>query len=358
LQLLTGVVERRQTLPILANVLVTANAEGLSLQTTDLELGMVVRIAIDNGIQPGETTLPARKLMDIARTLPEQALLEVSSDQGRGLIRSGTSRFALLTLPAGDFPRSDGALEGITIRLAQKQLRGLLEATYFSMAQQDVRYYLNGMLLELGQGQLRAVATDGHRLALCDRMTQRDMEMEAGHGSQILLPRKAVLELLRLLEDSDDETEIRISEHHVQFRLSDITFTSKLIDGRFPDYVRVIPAKSSRFLIADRDALRQALVRVAILTSEQSRAVRFRLRPDVLQISTHSPEQEEAEEELPVSYQGDELEIGFNVTYLLDAINAIRDEQVAMHFSDPSSSCLLHPEASEQCKYVIMPMRL
>jgi DNA polymerase-3 subunit beta len=164
--------------------------------------------------------------------------------------------------------------------------------------------------------------------------------------------------LLRLLEDTEDELELRISEHHVQLRLGDITFTSKLIDGRFPDYTRVIPGRSLKLLVADREALRQALVRVAILTNEQSRAVQFHLRPNLLRISTHSPEQEEAEEEISVSYEGDELDIGFNVAYLLDAINAIRDDQVTMHLTDPSSSCLLHSQVSDHCKYVIMPMRL
>jgi DNA polymerase-3 subunit beta len=315
---------------------------------------MVIRIALENGIQPGETTLPARKLMDIARTLPEQASLEVAVDEGRGLIRSGASRFALLTLPASDFPRNDGALAGVTLSLPQQYLLNLIEATHFSMAQQDVRYYLNGLLLELGEGRLRAVATDGHRLALCELTT----EACTGPVSQLLLPRKAVVELLRLLEATEDELEMRISEHHVQVRLGDITFTSKLIDGRFPDYAQVVPSKSLKLLVADREALRQALVRVAILTNEQSRAVRFHLRPNLLQISTHSLEQEEAEEVIAVRYEGDELEIGFNIAYLLDAINAIRDEQVAMHLADPSSSCLLHAQASDHCKYGIMPMRL
>lgn len=353
LQLLNGVIERKQTLPVLSNILIVATEEGLSLHATDLELGMVLKLSLEGG-QPGEATLPARKLMDITRALPEQAGIEISAEGGRGMIRSGNSRFALSTLPAEDFPRSESVMEGTMLSLPRKDLRQLLTRTHFAMAQQDVRYYLNGMLLEISGDRLRAVATDGHRLALSDVSAAISLP----EPSQIILPRKAVGELMRLLDDSDEPMQVRISEHHAQFVIEDMVLTSKLIDGRFPDYARVIPEKADKALYADRELFHQALVRVAILTNEQSRAVRVQLRADTMRLSTHNPEQEEAEEEFPVEYRQDEMEIGFNVAYLLDALNAIEDDRILMRFSDPNSSCLLRSQSSESCKYVVMPMRI
>ncbi|MEJ2509516.1 MAG: DNA polymerase III subunit beta [Gammaproteobacteria bacterium] len=353
LQMVSGVVERRQSLPVLSNILLVVNNGTLAMTGTDLEVEMIAQTTVP-GAEDGEITLPARKFMDICRTLPEQATLELKVEKERAVIRSGKSRFALATLPASEFPNIDPIEAPFSFAVAQRDLKMLIEQTQFAMAHQDVRYYLNGLMLELGNKVLRAVATDGHRLALCRVDTQLSME----ESRQLIVPRKGVLELARLLEDSDDEVEVQVGANHIKLNLPEVTFTSKLIEGRFPDYERVVPTGGDRVMKSDREALRQAFIRASVLSNEKFRGIRLQLSANLLKATVHNPEQEEAEEELEVQYQGEEFEIGFNVSYLLDALAALKSGQVSVTMTDSNSSCLIEGAQEANCQYVVMPMRL
>lgn len=353
LQQIIGVVERRQTLPVLGNILVQANAQGLTLTATDLEVELVAQLPLEVEVG-GETTLPARKLLDICRTLPDGAWIEIAVDQDRATVRSGKSRFTLATLPASDFPVIEELKSVQVFSFPQKELKELIDRTHFSMAQQDVRYYLNGLMLELDKKGIRCVATDGHRLAMCELPAKTGVN----DSQQVIVPRKGVQELLRLLENDENEVDIQIGSNHIRISTPAIRFTSKLIDGRFPDYKRVLPKGGDKQIQADRGFLRQALARTSILSNEKYRGIRLSLDENVLRIQAHNPEQEEAEEELEIHYGGDPLEIGFNVTYLLDALGALPGEDVRIILSDANSSCLIEEGGSGHCKYVVMPMRL
>ncbi len=353
LQQVSGVVERRQTLPILSNILVVTDAESIAFTATDLEVELHATL-VHPVATPGTTTLPARKLMDICRNLPDAAKIMLTVDGERATLRSGRSRFTLATLPAEDFPKVDEVASTQSVALPQATLRQLIDATHFAMAQQDVRYYLNGLMLELAGSRLRAVATDGHRLSLADI----EAELQVEEPVQVIVPRKGISELLRLLNESDELAQIELGSNHVRVTLPGITFTSKLIDGRFPDYERVIPADDGKPITTDCGVLRQALLRTSILSNEKYRGIRFQLEAGNLRILAHNPEQEEAEEEIEVDYTGDPLEIGFNANYIIDALSAIRTERVVLNITDSSSSCLMTPDGSEACRYVVMPMRL
>ena len=352
LQAVIGVVERRQTMPILANVLLVAHDEEIAVTATDLEVELVARGSADKVDANGEITVPGRKLLDICRALPDTAAVKVTLEGDRLILRSGRSRFVLSTLPAADFPVIDELQDARDLKLSQADVSRLLDKTHFAMAQQDVRYYLNGLLLETGDTFVRAVATDGHRLAMCQIETSGD----AG-GQQVIIPRKGVLELQRLLGNGED-LELAIGSNHIRARLDGIQFTSKLIDGRFPDYERVIPSPKDNRLRADREALRHALQRASILANEKYRGIRLELAEQSLKIQANNPEQEEAEDELEVEYGGESLEIGFNVTYLLDALAAVNGDEVEIGFVDSNSSCLIHAPGEQQSRYVVMPMRL
>lgn len=359
IQAVMGVVERRQTMPILANVLLLVRGRELSVTATDLEVELVARVELDVVDSGGEVTVPGRKLLDICRALPEGATIQVQLDGDRLVVKSGRSRFVLGTLPAAEFPVVEAVDAVQSLKLGQDELRALLEKTQFAMAQQDVRYYLNGLLLETGRKQVRAVATDGHRLALCELpIGVSKSEGGAGKGNhQVIIPRKGVQELQRLLT-GEDEVVLSIGTNHVSATIGDVRFSSKLIDGRFPDYERVIPKPAGNVLTTDRDTLRQALQRAAILSNEKYRGVRLELSDGSLRIQANNPDQEEARDELEVEYKGQPLEIGFNVTYLLDALAAVEGGQVEIGFVDASSSCLISAPGSTTARYVVMPMRL
>jgi DNA polymerase-3 subunit beta len=351
LQAAIGVVERRQTMPILANVLLSAKENRLSVTATDLEVELVAQADIKSAAD-GAITVPGRKLLDICRSLPDKARITAAVDGERIQLRAGKSRFTLTTLPAAEFPVVDEINTQQTIDIPQADLKRLLDKTHFSMAQQDVRYYLNGMLLETDGKMLRTVATDGHRLALCEMALATK-----GKGQQIIIPRKGVLELHRLLGNEGTVT-LTIGTNHIRAQIADIRFTSKLIDGRFPEYGRVIPAKPPRVVVADREILRSALQRTAILSNEKYRGIRLALRGNSMTIQAHNPEQEEAEEEIEVKYGSEDLEVGFNVNYLLDAIAAVEGAEVEVGLTDGNSSCLIHAPGSSSSRYVVMPMRL
>jgi len=352
LQAVIGVVERRQTMPILANVLVAGRDNQVAITATDLEVELVATAAV-TFMQPGDVTLPGRKLLDIVRALPDQAQLTISVEGDKATVRSGKSRFTLATLPATDFPTVEDIRAQQTLTVSQGALKRLLDKTHFSMAQQDVRYYLNGMLLETDGKVLRTVATDGHRLAYCETI----VDTPSAASQQVIVPRKGVLELQRLL-GTEGNVDVGIGANHIRGQIGTIRFTSKLIDGRFPEYGRVIPNAPAKKVGANRDALRAALQRAAILSNEKYRGIRLALKQNVLTLQSHNPEQEEAEEELDVSYSGDELEIGFNVNYLLDALAAIDGGDVELGMTDANNSCLLSSGSTPNARYVVMPMRL
>jgi DNA polymerase-3 subunit beta len=352
LQSVIGVVERRQTMPILSNVLLAARTDKLAVTGTDLEVELAAATAVSVQ-QPGEVTVPGRKLLDIIRTLPEKTSVTLSREGEKIVIKGGRSRFSLSTLPAAEFPVIEDIQAQQVLRLASGDCRRLIDKTHFAMAQQDVRYYLNGTLLE-AQGQvLRAVATDGHRLSLCEVT----LEAAGRDSRQIIVPRKGILELQRLLGGEGD-LELSLGSNHIRVQIGDVRLTSKLIDGKFPEYGRVIPARPPHLASAPRDVLRQALQRTAILSNEKYRGVRLTFATNLLTIQAHNPEQEEAEDQVEIAYEGAALEIGFNVTYLLDALAAIETESVEIALTDSNSSCLIQAPGDAAVKYVVMPMRL
>jgi DNA polymerase-3 subunit beta len=352
LQSIIGVVERRQTMPILSNVLLVVRENKLSVTATDLEVELLAETEVDAETQ-GEITVPGRKLHDICKALPEGAKIELSASGDKVTLKAGRSRFTLSTLRAADFPTVEEIAAQQTLTTKRQTFRKLLEKTHFSMAQQDVRYYLNGLLFETKDTTLRAVATDGHRLAL----SELQLEAAAERSEQVIVPRKGVLELQRLLNDEGD-VDLTIGAGHIRVQLDGIRFTSKLIDGRFPEYDRVVPKDIKSVITADRGLLRQALQRASILSNEKYRGVRLDLSENNLNIQANNPEQEEAEEALEVEYNGASMEIGFNVNYLLDALSAVDEDQVQLGLSDANSSCLIKGPTTENAKFVVMPMRL
>jgi DNA polymerase-3 subunit beta len=354
LQLVAGVVERRQTLPVLSNVLLVVEGQQLSLTGTDLEVELVGRVTLEEPAESGEITVPARKLMDICKSLPSDALIDIRIDEQKLLVKAGRSRFSLSTLPANDFPTVEEGPGSLTFSLVQSKLRRLIERTSFAMAQQDVRYYLNGMLLEVQTGILRAVATDGHRLAMCSM----EAAIEQVERHQVIVPRKGILELARLLTEQDGNVSIVLGQHHIRATTGEFTFTSKLVDGKFPDYERVLPRGGDKLVIADRQGLREAFSRTAILSNEKYRGIRLQLESGLLKIQANNPEQEEAEEEIVVDYNGSALEIGFNVSYLLDVLSVMTTDQVRLILSDSNSSALVQEADNDDSSYVVMPMRL
>jgi len=347
-----SVVESRQTLPILGHLHVDAGEGALSLTGTDLEVELKAGCPAEVE-EAGQATVPARKFLDIVRSLPEGTTVEVNRQDDRVKVVAGRGRFNLAGLEPEEFPRLELGEQQNQVALPQAALKALLERTSFAMARDDVRYYLNGILLEWTATNLRAVATDGHRLALMDREVA-----EAPEEIRVILPRKGVQELERLLADTEDPISLAFTSNHVRFELPGVTFTTKLIEGRFPDYRRVIPEPDGNHLVADRKALLQALRRIAILSNRKTHGIRLAPGAGVLELSAENPDQEQASEEVPVTYDGDPTEIGFNVEYLQQAVGAVPTEEVVLHLWDPQSSCLIVPPDDSTVKYVIMPMRL
>lgn len=354
LQLVAGAVEKRQTLPVLSNVLIRIEQLTCYITATDLEIELTTQIALQGASEDGATTIPARKLIDICRTLPESASLELTLNDNRITLKSGNSRFILSTRPASDFPTIESGPNVCEYTFEQSKLRQLIDSTGFSMAQQDVRYFLNGLLFEFKANTLRAVATDGHRLAF------RELALPSSGNDdlQIIIPRKGVTELLRLLEDEETPITLSIADNHLRLSNSAFTFTSKLIDGTFPDYQRVIPKGSDKSILVDKEVLKQVFTRAAVLTTDKFKGVRLSLTNGLARVSVTNPEQEEVEEELALAYQSDELTIGFNVTYLLDILNTVPSGDVKLHFSNAEGSILVEAEQLDSALFVIMPMRL
>lgn len=350
----SGIIERRHTLPILSNVLIESVAGALCFLATDIEIQISARGAVASSGEARSVTVGARKLVDILRALPEGADVTLQQQDKRLLVKAGKSRFVLQTLPAEDFPRLAGPSgEASRFALPQKALRRLLGLVQYAMAQQDIRYYLNGLLMVVEDGTLKMIATDGHRLAYAS------MDLEAKLPRQeAIVPRKTVLELAKLLADSDDEVRVELSATQACFAFANVTLVSKLVDGKFPDYTRVIPVGHKNRLSIGREALRQSLMRAAILSNEKFRGVRWVLTDGSLKINSFNTEQEEAEETLEVDYKGDALDIGFNVNYLLDVLNNVGGNDVECLFGDAASSVLMSFPTEAEFKYVVMPMRI
>lgn len=358
LQMIMGVVERKQILPILSNVLLEINRETISLTGTDLEVELSGHLPFNNPSNAqGKLTLPGRKLMDIFRALPENSSVEILEEKGRAVILSGRSRFTLSTLPAEDFPNIEHSTPDIQFNIKQSLLHSLIQYCAFSMAQQDVRYYLNGLLLEITSDHLRVVATDGHRLAAA---TLNHTACETDKKIHVIVPRKGVSELLRMINSQDDSpVTIEISQNNIRAKINGYRITSKLIEGRFPEYDRVIPKKKDKEITLEKGYFKDALNRVAILCNEKFRGVRFEFRENLLRILANNPEQEVAEEELKIEYPFDPLDIGFNVVYLIEIINALQGDTIVIKFSNTNNS-LVVDESTDNIKsvYVVMPMRI
>jgi len=354
LSAVSGIIERRHTLPILSNVLIEQAGQNLSFLATDIEIQITARTALSATGDAKAMTVGARKLVDILRALPDGADLTLQQQEKRLLVKAGKSRFTLQTLPAEDFPRlAKPAGEAARFTLSQKALRRLLGLVQYAMAQQDIRYYLNGLLMVVEEGQLKLVATDGHRLAYAATALGGSMPRQ-----EVIVPRKTVIELSKLLAENDDEVNVEVSATQAAFRFGNIELVSKLIDGKFPDYTRVIPTGHKNKLQVGREALRQALLRAAILSNEKFRGVRWVLSDGSLKIVSSNAEQEEAHEEVEIKYSGDGLDIGFNVNYLLDVLNNVAGENIECAFGDASSSALISYPTEKDFRYVVMPMRI
>ena len=354
LQSVCGIVEKRHTLPILSNVLIEKSGDLLTWLATDIEIQIRTHTAGAAGADKTAVTVGARKLQDILRSLPESAEVSLELSEKRLQVKAGKSRFNLQTLPAEDYPRmSQAESEQVRLQLTQKQFKRLIGLVQYAMAQQDIRYYLNGLLLVVTGNEVRVVATDGHRLAYASEQIG-----ETQPRTEVILPRKTILELSRLLSDNDDVLDIRLSPNQAQFRFGDIELVSKLIDGKFPDYERVIPQSHNKVITLPRTMLLQSLHRAAILTNEKFRGVRLVLAPGSMKIISNNADQEEAQEEIEISYDAEALDIGFNVTYLLDVLNNVSIENVEIRLADANSSALITLPGNERFKYVVMPMRI
>ncbi len=354
LQAVTGIVEKRHTLPILSNVLIEKTDNEISILATDLEIQ--IRVVTETSAKSGTfaITVAARKMLDIYRAFDEKAIISLEATENQLQIRSNKSRFNLQTLPAQDFPiMQTETVADNQLQISQKIFRNLIVMVQYAMAQQDIRYYLNGMLLVLNDKQITVVATDGHRLGLAANQLTNSVS-----NQEIIIPRKTISELIKLLNDSDDPVTIGIYKNQIKFDIGNNQLISKVIDGKFPDYHRVIPTTHKNILIANRILLQHALQRASILSNEKFRGVRLVLSQNELKIFCNNNEQEEAQEELEVDYRGDAIDIGFNVSYLLDALNHMDNEKVHCHFGDASSSMLITVPGNEDYKYVIMPMRI
>ena len=354
LQVVSGIVERRHTLPILANILIRKDGERVSFLSTDIEVQITTHANVGSGSDVAATTVAARKLLDILRALPDGDDVALSLANKRMTVQSGKSRFALQTLAAEEFPTVAQAEQySATVTLPQKTLKHLFNMVHFAMAQQDIRYYLNGLLLVVDGKNVIAVATDGHRLAFCQVEVDQEFPRQ-----EVIIPRKTIIELQRLLEESDDPVQLDIAGNQVRLTFADIELVSKLVEGKFPDYTRVVPKGYKNDFTIDRERLLRSLQRAAIMTSDKFKGVRCVISPGSMKISSTNADQEEAVDELEIDYGGDSIDIGFNVSYLLDVLNNLKCDNVNIALGDANSSALITVPDNADFKYVVMPMRI
>lgn len=354
LLLVSGAVERKSTLPILGNILFDISEQSLTLTATDLELEMVAYCQLSASSGSGKITIPARKLLDICKSLPDNSSLTFEADGDSVKLSTGRSKYSLSSLPATDYPNIDQWSGEVEFELSKIQFLRLIESTHFSMANQDVRYYLNGMSIETEGSEIRSVATDGHRLAIC-KIANTALSLPA---RQVIVPRKGIMEIIRLLDPVEETVKISLGSNHVRIVDSEFSFTSKLVDGRFPDYRRVLPRNGDKVFQSDKESLKQVLSRASILSNEKFKGVRLNFSTSELVITANNPEQEQAEEALEIDFPYGELEIGFNVNYVLDVLNAIKDQEVKFTLSDANSSVVIEGAENGEAIYVVMPMRL
>lgn len=353
LQAVVGIVERKQPLPILSNVLIKKSKEGIAFISTDLEIQIKSQLKTELNGEERSITISAKKLQEILRAIPDNSMVSLDDQDNRLLVKANKSRFSLQTLPPQDFPMlTEQLIDATKIEIEQKILRRLLSSVQYAMAQQDIRYYLNGVLLVIDGTSIKLIATDGHRLAYINE------ELKESHSKkEVILSRKTVNELLKLLTDTEEIVQLELAEKQVRISFADVVLTSKVIDGKFPDYNRVIPTHTNH-LTLDRIVILQALQRAAILSNEKFRGVRLLLTEKNLRIISSNSEQEEAQEDIENDYQGLPLDIGFNVTYLLDGINNINTQNITLSFGDQNSSLLITIPEKTDYKYVVMPMRI
>ena len=353
LQIVSGIVERRHTLPILANILIRKVGNNVSFLSTDIEVQITTHSAIGSDNEDASTTVAARKLLDILRALPESEV-SLTLTNKRMTVQAGKSRFNLQTMPAEEFPTVALAEQyNATVTLPQKTLKHLFNMVHFSMAQQDIRYYLNGLLLVVEGNNVIAVATDGHRLAYCQVATEQTFERQ-----EVIIPRKTILELQRLLEESDEPVQIQIANNQIKLNFADIELISKLVEGKFPDFNRVIPQGYVHNFSIGREFLLRSLQRAAIMTSDKFKGVHCIIAPGSMKVSSTNADQEEAVEDIEIDYNGPTVDVGFNVTYLLDVLNNLKTEQINIALGDSASSALITVPGSDDFKYVVMPMRI
>lgn len=360
LQMISGVVEKRQTMPILSNVLISVHEQNLSLTATDLDIELIGSTSLDQTFPSASTTVSAKKLLDICRAFPDEAILELTPEKEHLVLRCGASRFMLAALPACDFPNIEGDVVSkvqfpLQFTISQSKLRKLINKTYFAMGQQDVRHYLNGALFIINQGVATCVATDGHRLAFSSMNDVNGDDTTV----KVVVPRKSVLELMRLLDQNSEELmTVCVGESHFRVISSDFTFTSKLINAQYPDYNKLIPRDSVNIATASREAVKQALIRASILSNEKYRGIRLHFDQGKLRMVANNPEQEEAEETIDLVYEGNGLEMGFNAAYLLDVVSAIASDTIRFSFTDSNSGVVIESTEMNDSLYVVMPMRL
>ena len=359
LQAVIGIVERRHTLPILSNVLIEKNNGRLCVIATDLEIQITATSICADDLPDFSVTAAAKKLQDICRAFPESAQISLENDESRLQVKVGKSRFNLQTLPANDFPKLVPSGENrAVIKISQKELRALLNLIQYAMAQQDIRYYLNGLLMAVEKGLLRVVATDGHRLGMAYHLLETLGDTQEDAPQEVILPRKTVIELIKLLDDSNEEVKIEISQNQTRFSFSNIVLVSKIVEGKFPDYNRVIPTDYPNQVQINRTLLLLSLQRASILSNEKFRGVRLVLTQNSLRIICNNNEQEEAQEEIEINYAGEPLDIGFNVNYLLDVLTNLGNDSIDLSFGDANSSGLFTIPGNDCFKYVVMPMRI
>jgi DNA polymerase-3 subunit beta len=353
LQQVVGVIEKRQTLPILSNVLIRLDGQRLEFTGTDLEVQLVTHSVAESG-DGGQITVPARKLLDICRLLPEGSAVSLEAGADKLAVKSGRSRFSLSTLPADNYPAFDLASPEVELAVSARVLKKAMEKTLYAMALQDVRYYLNGLLLDLDGGLLRTVSSDGHRLAVYEE-TLEGVDVEP---RQVIVPRKGVMELYRLLGDQDEPVTLGIAANNIRVLMGGVSFSAKLIEGRFPDFRRVMPRDITKTIHIGKDLFKSALTRVAVLSTEKIKGVSLEVRGNTMKLQAQNPEHEEAEEELEVRLEGEGLSVGFNAAYLLDAINNVDADEVRLSFTDAGNSCLIEDPQNQKYRFIVMPMRL
>ena len=349
-----GAVERRNTFPILAYVLLELDGDVLAITATDSEIELQGYVKLPFAQDNFAMTLPGRKLFDICKALPDGVDIKITQDQQRVTLTAGRSRFTLTSLDANNFPKLDSEQTTTECTMTEGQLRFLIERTQFAMAQQDVRYYLNGMLFEFSGDRFTTVATDGHRLAVA----HQTLSCRTTESVKLIVPRKGIQELSRLLSSPDESVTIQMEQNHIRFVSDNFVLASKLIDGRFPDYNRVLPKAGENVIVCNKSELKQILTRVSILSNEKNRGVRFELAENSLKVNANNPEQEQAEEEITVEYAGKVLSLGFNVTYLLDILSVLQDDVLKIYIHDVTSGVLIEENNKQECLYVVMPMRL